>query len=266
MTAQPQRRILSGDLPSQERPAPPWRRVERAPTKGASTARLLAQYIIDNAIEPGTTLPPEKTLSERFGIGRGTMNDALRMLETYGLLELRPGRYGGPVVRRPDATDLASSLVLAFYANRSSIIDVMDARAILEPALAGLAAQRITPEELKQLKDNVTRARSPQATADSAVSDSEEFHNVVFEAAGSPVLGLLAASLHRIIASRASPIVITPEWIPRVASAHQKILTALARHDAAKASKLWAEHSREAEDYYRKEFAQVADQPIAWTI
>ena len=133
MTAQPQRRMLSGDLPSQERPAPPWRRVERAPTKGASTARLLAQYIIDNAIEPGTTLPPEKTLSERFGIGRGTMNDALRMLETYGLLELRPGRYGGPVVRRPDATDLASSLVLAFYANRSSIIDVMDARAILEP-------------------------------------------------------------------------------------------------------------------------------------
>jgi GntR family transcriptional repressor for pyruvate dehydrogenase complex len=250
----------------QEVPALPTQRVERAPTKGANTARHLAQYIIDNKIEPGTTLPPEKALSASFGIGRGTMNDALRILENYGLLELRPGRYGGPVVRRPDAANLASSLTLAFYANGSSLVDVMDARQMVEPTLVGLAAKRITVDELDALRAILPNMRRPEVTEDSMIADTGKFLHIVFEAAGSPVLSLLVEGLQHIIAARIVPVSFKAKELRGIADDHEAVIDALDRRDPEGAKSIWMDHLRRADEYFRTEHAKVARQPIVWSL
>jgi GntR family transcriptional repressor for pyruvate dehydrogenase complex len=241
-------------------------RVERAPKKGASAARSLAQYIIGNAIEPGTTLPPLKALSEQFGLGRGTMNDALQLLEAYGLLEMRPGRYGGPVVRRPDPSDLASSLTLAFYANSSSLMDIMDAREVIEPALAGMAARRITVDELDALRDSVAIMRARDTPPRRAVEEADRFHGIVFQAAGSPVLRLLAEGLHQIVTARAKATRYAEAELLAVADAHDSIIEALNRRDELEASARWHEHTKMSGAHYENASPAEARAPVVWSI
>src|ERR1700710_1676577 len=80
------------------------------------TAMRVAQRIVDDVVRGGATtgssLPPERIMLETYEIGRGTLREALRLLEFQGVITLKPGPKGGPVLVRPDATHLATTLVL----------------------------------------------------------------------------------------------------------------------------------------------------------
>ena len=79
-------------------------RQPRSPKTSERVARDLVTHIIDNNLAEGTKLPNEKQLAEVFQVGRTTLREALRLLETHGVIIIRPGPGGGPVVRRPQRT------------------------------------------------------------------------------------------------------------------------------------------------------------------
>ncbi len=144
---------------------------------GTSVERVyedLRAAIISGEYEPGERLRAE-ALAERFGTSRTPVREALMLLEGDGLVGIEPRR--GAVVRSFDPADLA---------------DLYEVRAVLEARAAGLAAARITPDDLAALEATCDRAESQTGnsarTVDTLIATNEDFHRIVIAAAGSPRL------------------------------------------------------------------------------
>lgn len=229
-------------------------------------AHRLAKMIVDEKMEPGTALPTEKEMAERLGIGRGSMREALRIVETFGLLEIRTGRHGGPVVRMPDAGDLSVALTLGFFVKGISMDDVLDARIAFEPFLAELAAQRITPSELLGLRATVEAMRRERASERVYLTAARDFHDLVAEVAGQPVLSHLSAGLHRIAGGEGVGISYAEPSRLSTVSAHEEIIEALEARDGERAKQLWETHLISARKYWKKRFPENAQRPVEWTL
>src|ERR1700733_3650468 len=117
--------------------------VQHRPRK---TARLLAQRIIDEIVDqdlaPGTPLLSEAEMLVRYSVARGTLREALRFLEVNGVITIKIGPGGGAVLGNPGSQPLASMIALVLQLSGTSFRSVVDARTILEPMLARMAATR----------------------------------------------------------------------------------------------------------------------------
>src|SRR5437762_10728735 len=116
------------------------RPVVRSPKTSEVIARNLATRIAEGGLAPGSRLPVEREMVETLGVGRTTLREALRLLETRGVLTIRPGPRGGPAVRRPRPADLGAALTLILQFEQASLADIMEAREALRPMVARLAA------------------------------------------------------------------------------------------------------------------------------
>src|SRR6266436_372851 len=123
------------------------------------TAMLLAQRIVADINRRGNTvgdrLQPERVMLEEYDVGRGTLRESLRFLELQGIISLKPGPGGGPVVEQPQASSLATSLMLLLQFSDAQYRVVAEARVALEPMMARLAAERMTPESFAELSETV---------------------------------------------------------------------------------------------------------------
>ena len=108
-------------------------------------AEVLARRILDDAekegLQPGDQLIPEAQMIKLYGAGRASVREALRILETHGVVSIRPGRGGGPVLQSLRGREVASTFRLFFQQRRATYGDVLEARMEIEPALARLSAQ-----------------------------------------------------------------------------------------------------------------------------
>jgi DNA-binding FadR family transcriptional regulator len=233
---------------------------------GEQAAKRLADQILTNDIPPGTVLSPERELAEMLGIGRGTMREALRILEIFGVVDMRTGRYGGPVVSRPDDDDIAKSLTLAFQAEGSTMLDVVETREIIEAHLVRLAARKITTDELERLDATTEAMRVEGLTSDAFQALAREFHSLVARAARSPVLRVFAAGLHKIGGGDVVGIQYGPLQIEHTARAHEEIAIALRQRDGELAAKLWSKHLEAAKRYWMRQFPDEVHQIIKWAI
>jgi DNA-binding FadR family transcriptional regulator len=109
-------------------------------------AEVLARRILQDAaaegLEPGDQLIPEAKMIKLYGAGRASIREALRILETHGVVSIRPGRGGGPVLQSLRAREVASTFRLFFQQRHATYGDVLEARLQMEPPLARMAALR----------------------------------------------------------------------------------------------------------------------------
>jgi GntR family transcriptional regulator, transcriptional repressor for pyruvate dehydrogenase complex len=112
-------------------------------------AQRIVHDIVREKLKASDLLQPEHVMLERYEIGRGTLREALRLLEFQGVITLKPGPKGGPVLRSPDPSHLASSLLLLMQLKGAPF------RAIVEGRTA-----RILPEELAELSTSVEDIRA----------------------------------------------------------------------------------------------------------
>src|SRR5437660_9252231 len=79
----------------------------RPPKAAMLVAQRIVRHIVRGNLQAGDLLPPERVMLETYQTGRGTLREALRLLEFQGVIALKPGPRGGPVVLNPDASHLA---------------------------------------------------------------------------------------------------------------------------------------------------------------
>jgi len=120
----------------------------------------IQQAIIDGRLKPGDTLPSELKLKDIFGSSRGTIREALRILEQKGLVDVKVGVSGGAVVKAIDTKKTAESLSLLIQYQRVSINHVAEFRQSVEGQVAGLAAKRATAKDIRHLKALLAQAKS----------------------------------------------------------------------------------------------------------
>ncbi|MGH2395301.1 MAG: FadR/GntR family transcriptional regulator, partial [Candidatus Limnocylindria bacterium] len=109
--------------------------------------RQIKTMIAEGRLKSGDQLPPERDLASKFVVSRTSVREALRALESLGFVEIRPGE--GTFVRQVSVEELIEPLALVLAAQREAIGDLFEARRLLEPAIAGLAARRATPDEVQ---------------------------------------------------------------------------------------------------------------------
>ena len=251
-------------LPSTDRP-PLTPSSRRTPKASEVIARDLVRYITENGLPEGAMLPVEREMLKMLGVGRTTLREALRLLESRGMLEIRTGPKGGPVVRRPAADSMAESLSLVLQFDGATMADVLEARQAFEPALAGLAASRITAAQLAELDESSERIVAAPQDHDVFVRENMRFHEVVAEAAGSVVLKLFLAQLESIREAELVGADYTAKRRKAVAAVHAEIAEALRAGDPALATERMREHVSEATKYWRTKHKDLYNRQIRWS-
>lgn len=227
-------------------------------------ARDLVNYIINEELPPGSMLPTEKEMVESFGVGRTTLREALRLLETRGVITIRSGPRGGPVVRRPNPADLSEALTLILQFEGASLSDVMDARQAFEPMVARLAAAKITDEQVDELQATVDAMIDNLDSHEVFQTENQRFHSMIAEASGSAVLHVFNETLKTIADGVIVGVEYTPNRRKAVALAHQRIIDALRNRDAAEAERMMQLHIDEAAGYWNRKFSELVSRPVSW--
>src|SRR5437762_9392216 len=112
--------------------------------------RQVKAMIAEGRLKSGDQLPPERDLAEKFLVSRTSVREALRALESVGLIEIRPGE--GTFVREISVEALVEPLALVLLSQRAMIEELFEARRMLEPVIAGLAARRATKDEVQEME------------------------------------------------------------------------------------------------------------------
>jgi len=151
----------------------------------AVTQQLLA-LIRDGHLRPGDSLPSERELMERLHVGRSSVREALRSLATMRVIEIHPGR--GAFVRSPVTEDLVPSDALSVLLARDAMIEIVEARTVLEVAMASMAAERATEEDLAEMAGMLEEMNGSLADEEHSLVLNARFHLAIAEAARNPVL------------------------------------------------------------------------------
>ncbi|WP_276352032.1 FadR/GntR family transcriptional regulator [Cohnella caldifontis] len=150
------------------------------------TRQLLAM-MEDGTLKPGDKLPSTKELSERFGVGRSTMREALSALKAMGWIEIRQGG-GCRVLSRGSAGGFAPPELESIRMNRTTLLHLLEARRTLEVSNAQIAAEKRTEQDLQALRG--IAAEMEGATSDDAEGERTDvaFHAALARMTHNPIL------------------------------------------------------------------------------
>jgi GntR family transcriptional repressor for pyruvate dehydrogenase complex len=206
-------------------------------------AEQIRRHVGLRLISRGDVLPPERELARTFGVGRATVQQALRELEADGLIESRRGRHGGTFVLGPAAGDPALAPLLEEARKaRGDVADALHFRAVIEPAAAALAAERRDEADLERLRRAVAATAGAGADDEAFMRHDTAFHLAVAEAARNRFLGE-AVERERLELNRVFPLLPgSPAWHSRSAAEHARVLGAIEDADPAAAREAMALH------------------------
>lgn len=165
---------------------------EKRPKPGRIHAVLttLGREIAQEIIPAGAALPSEYDLEVRFGVGRGVVREAIKMLSSKGLISVRP-RHGTHVLPRRDWSlldrDVLSWLVGQDKPDRALLLAIQEVRSIIEPAAAALAATRATKKDRQRINSALEAMETSDSQATATAAD-KAFHLAILDATHNPVL------------------------------------------------------------------------------
>jgi len=186
MRTSPEGGAAISPVPNAERPVQADLEPVRKTKIYAEVAAQIHHLIAEGRLKPGDRLPAERELAEVFGVSRTSVRDAIRVLETRGLVEPRHGE--GTVVKQIPIDAIVSPLADALSSSKDPVADLFDMRKMLEPQLARAAAFRATEDDVRALEEIVARQRDRVLAGENAVDEDHAFHYRIATAAKNPVI------------------------------------------------------------------------------
>jgi GntR family transcriptional repressor for pyruvate dehydrogenase complex len=203
----------------------------------------IRQLMRQGQLKPGDRLPAERDLCEYFGVSRVTVREALRMLESSGLVEIRVGARGGAFVTTPSSDRVGDGLADLLSLSVISAMDVTEVRLILEIGLVPLVCERATDEDLEALDQICARSREALRAGDYSMDLSAEFHARVAQATRNPAVTMLVESFRGpILMSLERAKESAPEMGKRGTDEHQQFVNAVRGRDPELAARIMREH------------------------
>ena len=206
----------------------------KVPKSSDVLAERLKQEILSDGYNLGAALPTERELVSTTGLSRGSVREALRILEAQGLVYTRAGRYGGTTVSQPTADLLASHINLYVKGRSVTLRALVEVRLALEPMVAALAAERRTDADLANLHaiaERIEWASDNDLTA--FLEENVNWHEAIAAASHNDLLHAFASSVSGLMfeASQIKEFA-SVEVRQRVRHAHARILEAIEAGDA----------------------------------
>ncbi|WP_148573852.1 FadR/GntR family transcriptional regulator [Nocardioides caldifontis] len=249
--------------------APRLARPARSPSRTAKISEHIARQILRDiqvqGLVPGDRLPSEAAMLDRFDIGRGSLREALRILEVNGLVTIKTGPGGGPVVASSDAVSFGQMWTLHLQSIGATYRQLLEARCELESMLARRAAEIEGEEPAEMVRAALDEGEKPMEDDSTYAAVTSGFHATVCLAGDNLVLALAANSIQSIWSQRVTSVLFAPEERPSVHAAHQEITRAIEKHDGRRAEELMREHLQHYQDYCERRYPARMDDVVDWS-
>jgi GntR family transcriptional regulator, transcriptional repressor for pyruvate dehydrogenase complex len=227
-------------------------------------AEQVRRHIALRLIKPGEALPAERELAVMFGVGRPTIQHALRLLEAAGLVEARRGRTGGTFITGGDQDSVASDdLILRVMRHRKELEDLLLYRRLVEPAVARVAAATRGDTDIDAMRSAIRGMAAATSEPDYMRHDTD-FHIAVARATGNT---FLIRAIEEIRMRLNDAMTLLPEsdtWHKRISGEHEDLLQAIEIGDAEAAETVMQEHVASSEQGLRAVLAAIRRRGV-WT-
>jgi GntR family transcriptional regulator, transcriptional repressor for pyruvate dehydrogenase complex len=239
---------------------PPVRRTKAA----VVVARRIVEQIVEGGLRDGDPLPNESAMLRDLGVGRPALREALRLLETQGMLRMKPGPGGGPVVRRPDPGDLAGAMTLLLETLHARWGEALVAWAALEPAVAGLAARHARDDQIDGLERQVARMDEAVGTAD-FYRENAAFHALLAESSGNTVVLVVLEAIARVTAEAGAGIHLPRSFRATLVQHARALVAEVSNRDAVAATAVMTRTMGDWQEFMSSHYAAVESTPIRWS-
>ncbi len=219
-----------------------------APVKQGKRHQLIGheirKAIIDGTMRPGDRLPAERELSATFRASRIVVREALKGLEASGLVVIKPG--SGVFVTNASSKTMSDSLYSILRMQNTSINELTEARLIIEPNIARIAAERATEADFQRLEANIREARRVSNGKIPSTAKNIDFHSNLAEMTHNAVIILTMKSLLEVLDAMfldfSGNVTHRLRISRRSLNQHVKILKALRERDPEKVYRLMFDH------------------------
>ena len=205
-------------------------------------AERIRTAVSDGILAPGTRLLSERELAQRLKASRESVREAYRSLEVSGLLVIRRGKEGGAFVRDVDHGAVTRSLSMLLRLGKTTHRELTEARLLIEPPVARLAARRATQSDIQAMGELVERHAEAIRRNEDPHKYDLQFHRVMAECAKNLPLSILMNSLADLMVDALSGLDIPRETRARTVEFHRLLFEAISRKDENRAFKLMLQH------------------------
>ncbi len=230
----------------------------RQPRLAEMVADGLRERILSGELGDGDMLPKQDDLLAEFRVSPPSIREALRILETEGLITVQRGNVGGAVVHRPRQSKAAYMLGLVLQSRTVKLRDVVTAMRHLEPACAAACAVRPDRETtiLPRLKNNIDDSRAHLDDADRYIGLARQFHVELVAGCGNETMSLIVGALEALWSAHVDTLArktsrhgsfADREVRLTTLKEHEKIYKLIAKGDASGAERAAREHFSEAD-------------------
>lgn len=234
------------------------------PSRPVQVAEAIKDWVVEQGLQAGDRLPGETELIERFGMAKGTIREAMRILEAQGLVKTRTGPGGGSFVHAVSKERARALLGNYFYFKDLTIADIYQIRRALEPELAASLAGRLSEPVLGELEANVATYSEPARTLEEERDQhitSLRFHALLAAQSDNALLGFLIDFMVNMLSDLTvyrklySPPNI--ELWAKGRAYQERLIDALRRGDPETARHVMAEHMKTAQTLMEGQEAEM---------
>jgi DNA-binding FadR family transcriptional regulator len=230
-------------------------------SKTQQVARMLLNLIIESDLKPGSSFGTEAEILERMNVSRPTLREGLRVLESQGVLSLRPGPRGGIIVAQPNVDVIAHAMSVYLRLNNVPFVEILKARMAIEPALVRGTAVHGTDKDFEEMEETIRMMEAPDCTDQAIYNENRKFHTVIARASANPVLEVFWATISILASGEADQIRYSKKNRAHIIKAHKQILEACRRHDPDAAQRAMSDHLGELDDLLRSRFGERLTEP-----
>jgi GntR family transcriptional repressor for pyruvate dehydrogenase complex len=213
----------------------------------------IRESILNGDMKPGDRLPPERELVKQFQASRIAIREALKSLEVSGLISIRPG--SGMFVNEASSKAMSDSLSAFLRVQNTSIIELTKARLVFEPAIATLASEKATAEDIGKLEQNIHEA-SLCSEAALLSKYNIEFHSLVAQATHNTIISITMETLYNVLkemtVGRGASIEKRLANSRRAVGYHRKVLHAFQERNHYEAHELIRRHIIEVQKFFEE--------------
>lgn len=231
----------------------------RVPKTAELVARQIRNAIVRGELKDGDSLPAEAHLIAEYGVSRPTIREAIRILESEGLIAVSRGARGGARISPPTFGMVARAAGIALQAKGATIGDLYEMRTIIEPPAARMVAERNSVEGAAVLRKHLEKEYSLAEDRFAASRAIADFHRIMIELSGNVTLTMVAHALqglverHLTLVQRKEPE-LDKEDLDRQMRfglrSHAKLIDLIEAGDGDGAERHWRNHMRAAAVYW----------------